>query len=67
MEEIKKWQDHDVYECIPDEGQKTTSVRWVVTKKKDKIKARLVARGYEEECFKEYAKRVYREIKLEEC
>ena len=54
--EIRKWQEHDVYETVPDEGQKATTVRWVITKKKDKVKARLVARGYEEECFKELRK-----------
>lgn len=51
--EIKSWQENDVYEEVDDVGQDTLSVRWVVTEKnKDKqsvIKARLVARGFEED------------------
>ena len=44
----------DVYEEVENTGQKALSVRWVMTEKTDNdggrfVKARLVARGYEEE------------------
>ena len=45
--ELKKWKDFNVYEEVKDEGQKSISVRWVMTEK-DETKARLVARGFEE-------------------
>ena len=45
--ELKKWMDFNVYEEVKDEGQKSISVRWVMTEK-DETKARLVARGFEE-------------------
>ena len=54
--EILKWKNYDVFEEIENEGQATTSVRWVITKAKENVKARLVARGYEEESFKEMRK-----------
>ena len=51
-DEIKNWIDNDVFEEVDDEGQPTISVRWVITEKvKDSrvvTKARLVARGFEE-------------------
>ncbi|XP_057314680.1 uncharacterized protein LOC130655883 [Hydractinia symbiolongicarpus] len=44
--------DEKVYENVENHGQKALSVRWVVTEKilngKKKMKARLVARGFEE-------------------
>lgn len=46
--EIKKFQEYNVYEEVKNTGQSTVSCRWVVTQKDDKVKARLVARGYEE-------------------
>ena len=53
LNELDKWKKYEVYEEIPDNGQKTISVCWVGTEKnteKGKVtKARLVARGYEEE------------------
>ena len=45
--ELKKWKDFNVYEEVKDEGQKSISVRWVITEKEE-TKARLVARGFEE-------------------
>ena len=51
--ELKKWEDFEVYKKVKDEGQKSISVRWVFTEKDEIIKARLVARGFEE---KEYIK-----------
>ena len=56
QQEIQKWKMYDVFEEVKDEGQPTTSVRWVITKNKENYKARLVARGYEEECFKDLRK-----------
>lgn len=51
--EITNWRDNEVYEEVEDVGQGALSVRWVVTEKvKDGqtvVKARLVARGFEEE------------------
>ena len=50
--ELRKWSQMKVYQEVPDTGQATISTRWVVTRKmKDgKLvhKARLVARGFEE-------------------
>lgn len=50
--EIKNMNTYEVFECVPYTGQKTISTRWVITEKfKDNqktMKARLVARGYEE-------------------
>ena len=46
--ELKKWKEFNVYEEVKNVGQKHISVRWVLTEK-DEIKARLVARGFEEE------------------
>ena len=50
---MQSWRENDVYEEVEDEGQKAISTRWIVTEKikeGEKIcKARLVARGFEEE------------------
>ena len=51
--ELDKWQKMNVYQIIDNEGQPYISVRWVLSEKLvdgDKVKkARLVARGYEED------------------
>lgn len=51
--ELQKWKDHNVYTEVQDIGQPKISTRWVCTEKdseKGKIfKARLVARGFEED------------------
>lgn len=51
--ELKNWRDNNVYEEVNDEGQKAISTRWVITEKVKEgetiCKARLVARGFEEE------------------
>ena len=51
--ELDNWKRYNVYTEVPDTGQQCVSVRWVITEKKGKdrpvIKARLVARGFEEE------------------
>ncbi|KAK4327262.1 hypothetical protein Pmani_002204 [Petrolisthes manimaculis] len=53
QEEIKSWKNFGVYEEVTNMGQNALSVLWVVTEKenmdgKKKIKARLVARGFED-------------------
>ena len=51
--ELQNWRYHKVHIEVEDEGQSYLSVRWVITvKHKDGeqfTKARLVARGFEEE------------------
>ena len=50
--EIQNWIENNVFETVEDRGQKAITVRWVLTEKvKDGqiiTKARLVARGFEE-------------------
>ena len=50
--EFESWKNNNVYEEVMNTGQKTMSVRWVITNKlkegKMTCKARLVARGFEE-------------------
>ena len=51
--EIGNWIENEVFEEVEWEGQKLISVRWIITEKMKKdgmvVKARLVARGFEEE------------------
>lgn len=51
--EMRNWRDNKVFEEVEDLGQESLSVRWVVTEKfkggKTVVKARLVARGFEED------------------
>ena len=50
--EIRNWKNNGAYEEAHNNGQKAITVRWVVTNKlkygKSITKARLVARGFEE-------------------
>ena len=53
-EELEKLKLYDVYEWVENKGQQVITCKWLLTMKKDssgneKIKARLVARGFEEE------------------
>ena len=48
QDEIRKLQDFDVYEEIDYNGQECITARWVVTRKGEAVKARLVARGFQE-------------------
>ena len=52
LEELGKWKANKVYEPVPLTGHKYISTRWVLTDKiiggERKVKARLVARGFEE-------------------
>ena len=53
--ELESWRLQQVYEEVPDEGQQALSTTWVVKPKivdgKYSVKARLCARGFEEEQF----------------
>ena len=47
--ELKKLEHFGSYEEVEDEGQFKISTRWVLWLKEDEIRARLTARGYEEQ------------------
>ena len=47
-EELKKLREFGTYSIVKDVGQERLSSTWVVCEKENGIKARLVARGYEE-------------------
>lgn len=54
MQELDEWSKRDVYSEVSDEGQNTITLRWVMKDKvigdgKTSIKARLCARGFQEE------------------
>ena len=46
--ELRKLKDFDVYDVVEDVGQPCISTKWVITRKDGGMKARLVARGFEE-------------------
>ena len=46
--ELSLWKKFNAYDKVPDENHSTLSTRWVITNK-DKLKACLVVRGFEEE------------------
>ena len=48
LEELKKLQDFKTFEIVPDIGQDRISTTWVLTIKDSEVRARLVARGFEE-------------------
>ena len=48
QQELAKWVENNVYTEVENQNQKCVTTRWVYTEKGDKIKARLVARGFEE-------------------
>ena len=48
LEELNKLDSYDVFELVEDQGQQTVSCKWLIKRKDDKMKARLVARGFEE-------------------
>ena len=53
LDELKKWENHNVYDIVDNENQKFVTLRWVISEKyvngKNKVKARLVARGFQED------------------
>ena len=55
-DELDKWKEYQVYEEVEDAGQDAITTKWVVTEKKQdgnsRIKARLVARGFQEDTTK---------------
>ena len=48
LDELKKLQSFDVYEEVDHNNQSCISTRWVVVRKGSVVKARLVARGFQE-------------------
>ena len=46
--ELKKLEEFDSYETVNDEGQYRISCRWILWYKGEEVRARLVARGFEE-------------------
>jgi hypothetical protein len=52
-EELEKLKNFDTYIEMPDQGQFRISTTWVLWNKGDKVRARLVARGYEDKQFME--------------
>ena len=53
LKELQLWKSEKVYKEVPDQGQDCISLRWVIKEKlvgsKRFIKAKLCARGFEEE------------------
>ena len=49
--ELEKLRNFATYEEVEDIGQKKLSTRWVITEKENQVKARLVARGFEENFY----------------
>ena len=49
QEELQKLKDFGTYTEVPDNGQNAITTTWVLTEKEGSIRARLTARGYEEE------------------
>jgi transposase InsO family protein len=47
--ELNKLKDFETYKVVEDIGQPRISTTWVMTEKGDEVRARLTARGYEEE------------------
>ena len=47
--ELVKLKEFETYNVVEDHGQERISSTWVMSKKGDEVRARLVARGYEEE------------------
>ena len=47
--ELKKLSDFQTYTVVEDKGQSSISTTWVMTEKGEEVRARLTARGYEEE------------------
>ena len=51
--ELDKLRDFDTYEVVDDVGQPRISTRFVLTRKNEAVRARLVARGFEEESLEQ--------------
>ena len=48
-DELQKLKDFETYTEVPDKGQTAITTTWVLTEKEGTIRARLTARGYEED------------------
>ena len=48
LEELDKLKEFEVFEEVPYNGQSCVATRWVLTYKGEKIRARLVAKGFQE-------------------
>ncbi len=48
LDELHKLQEFNTYTEVPDEGQFRISTTWVLMKKGEEVRARLVACGYED-------------------
>ena len=49
LQELQKLKAFSTYESVPNKGQTTISTRWILSRKGDEVKARLVARGFEDQ------------------
>ena len=49
LKELEKLKEFDTYEIVDDIGQNHITTTWVLTEKGDEIRARLTARGFQEE------------------
>ena len=49
QKELDKLEEFDTYEIIEDEGQEYITTLWVITKKGDELRARLTAKGFQEQ------------------
>ena len=49
LAELEKLKEFNTYSEVPDNGQESISTTWVLTEKEGSIRARLTARGFEEE------------------
>ena len=48
-QELQKWKDYEAFEEIDEQANlDVLSSRWVITQRGEKIKARLVVRGFQE-------------------
>ena len=48
QKELQKLKDFEAYDLVDYKGQEAISTRWVITQKDSEVRARLVARGFEE-------------------
>ena len=59
-DEVRNWKERKVYLKVEDKAKKCVSSRWVTTVKNDgdkmKLKSRLIAKRFEEDCLEEIPK-----------
>ena len=49
LDELQNFKSFSTYESVPNKSQMTISTRWVLSRKGDEVKARLAARGFEDQ------------------